>query len=205
MEIEMSTKRIVLLSSLLAVALTGCFGGKDSVKPGPEKVAECVFPDAPNQAAPLWICDAPVEGVAVSAVGSYEKSAAGPAFMKDQAAAAARVNLAQQMKVHVTNMIKSYVETTGAASSETVDKVNTSVSKLITAETLVGSRVFRNFTSPNGTIYVLVGLDPTNTKEATEKLLKTSMNNDKALWQQFKAKKGQEELAEEIAKMKAMQ
>jgi hypothetical protein len=31
------------------------------------------------------------------------------------------------------------------------------------------------------------------------------MNNDRALWQQFKAKKGQEELAEEIAKMKVMQ
>ncbi len=201
----MSTKRIVLLSSLMAVALTGCFGGKDAVKPEPAKIAECVFPDSPNQAAPLWICDAPVEGVAVSAVGSYEKSAAGTAFMKDQAAAAARVNLAQQMKVHVTNMIKSYVETTGAAASETVDKVNTSVSKLITAETIVGSRVFRSATSPNGSIYVLVGLDPSVTKEATEKVLKTSMNNDKALWQQFKAKKGQEELAEEIAKMKAMQ
>ncbi len=201
----MNKKRIVLLSSLMAVALSGCMGGKDAVKPESKVAAECVFPDAPNQAAPLWICDAPVEGVAVSAVGSHEKSAAGPSFMKDQAAAAARVNLAQQMKVHVTNMIKQYVETTGAAASETVDKVNTSVSKLITAETIVGSRVFRSTTSPNGSVYVLVGLDPSVTKEATEKVLKTSMNNDRALWQQFKAKKGQDELAEEIAKMKAMQ
>ncbi|MDP2787453.1 MAG: LPP20 family lipoprotein [Pseudomonadota bacterium] len=201
----MNKKRVVLLSSLMAVALTGCFGGKSVLKPESKAVVECVFPDAPNQAAPLWICDAPVEGVAVSAVGSHEKSAAGPSFMKDQAAAAARVNLAQQMKVHVTNMIKQYVETTGAAASETVDKVNTSVSKLITAETIVGSRVFRSTTSPNGSVYVLVGLDPSVTKEATEKVLKSSMNNDKALWQQFKAKKGQEELAEEIAKMKVMQ
>jgi hypothetical protein len=204
MEIKMSKKRLVLVSTLLAVALTGCFGGKSAVKE--EKiVAECVFPDAPNIAAPLWVCDAPVEGVAVSAVGSHGKSAAGPAFMKDQAAASARVNLAQNMKVHVTNMIKQYVETTGAADSETVDKVNTSVSKLITAETIYGSRVFRSTTSPKGATYVLVGLDPSVTKEATEKVLKTSMNNDKALWQQFKAKKGQDELAEEIAKMKAMQ
>lgn len=202
----MNKKHVVLLSSLMAVALSGCLGGKTSaVKPESKAAAECVFPDAPTQAAPLWVCDAPVEGVAVSSVGSHEKSAAGPAFMKEQAAAAARVNLAQQMKVHVTNMIKQYVETTGAAGSETVDKVNTSVSKLITAETIVGSRVFRSTTSPNGSIYVLVGLDPTVTKEATEKVLKTSMNNDRALWQQFKAKKGQEELAEEIAKMKAMQ
>jgi len=201
----MSKKRIMLLSSLIAVALSGCMGGKDAVKPDIRPAAECVFPDAPHVAAPLWVCDAPVEGVAVSAVGSHEKSAAGPSFMKDQAAASARVNLAQQMKVHVANMVKQYVETTGAASSETVDKVNTSVSKLISSETIMGSRVFRSVTSPSGAIYVLVGLDPSVTKEATEKVLKTSMGNDQALWQQFKAKKGQDELAEEIAKMKAGQ
>ena len=201
----MSKKRIVLMSSLLAVALTGCMGGKEAVRPEPRKAAECVFPDAPGSAAPLWVCDAPVEGVAVSAVGSHEKSAAGASFMKEQAAAFARVQLAQQMKVTVANMVKQYVDTTGAASSETVDKVNTSVSKLITSETIVGSRVFRSITSPSGAIYVLVGLDPTVTREATEKVLKTSMNNDQALWQQFKAQKGQDELAAEIAKTKPAQ
>jgi hypothetical protein len=204
MEMQMTTKRIVLMSSLLAIALSGCLGGGgNSAKL--EKMKECVFPDSPKQEAPLWVCDAPVEGVAVSAVGMHDKSAAGPAFMKEQAAASARVALAQQMKVTVGNMVKQYVETTGAASSETVDRVNTSVSKLITSETITGSRVFRSVTSPNGAIYVLVGLDPTVTKEAVAKVLKTSMNNDQALWQQFKAKKGQDELADEIAKMKTMQ
>ena len=37
---------------------------------------------------------------------------------------------------------------------------------------------------------------------ATKQALTTSMNNDRALWQQFKAQKGQEELAEAIANMK---
>jgi len=105
--------------------------------------------------------------------------------------------------VKVNNMIKQYVETTGAGSSETVDKVNTSVSKLITSETISGSRIFRTVTSPKGGMYVLVGLDPTVTKQTAENVLKTSMNNDRALWQQFKAKKSQDELAEEIAKMTA--
>jgi hypothetical protein len=99
-------------------------------------------------------------------------------------------------------MVKQYVETTGAASSETVDKVNTSVSKLITAETIVGSRVYRSTTSPNGSIYVLVGLDPKITREAAENALKTSMNNERALWQQFKARNSQEELAADIARMR---
>lgn len=198
----MTPKRNLVLTALLFTVLAGCSGGKNAVKLEPMKAADCVFPDAPKSTAPLWVCDVPVEGVAVSAVGSHGASAAGPAFIKEQAAAAARVNLAQQMKVHVTNMVKQYVETTGAASAETVDKVNTSVSKLITAETIVGSKVVRSITSPTGAIYVLVGLDPSVTREATEKALKTSMGNDQALWQQFKAKNSQDELAAEIAKMR---
>ena len=51
----------------------------------------------------------------------------------------------------------------------------------------------------------LEGNDMGAIKEATEKLLKTSMNNDQALWQQFKAQKGQAELAEAIASMKPAQ
>ena len=192
-------KRAVVLASVAAV-MTGCgMFGKDK-DGGLRAAADCVFPDAPREAAPGWVCDAPVEGVAVSSVGVYEKTGAGVSFQKDQAMADARVKLAQQMKVHVNNMIKQYVETTGAASSETVDKVNTSVSKLITSETISGSRAFRNAISGKGTRYVLVGLDPTVTRQATEKALKSSMNSDAALWQQFKAKKAQDELAAEIAK-----
>lgn len=200
--------KLKFVATSLALALTGCMGGGSTPAKteAPRAAApECVYPDSPTSVAPLWVCDSPVEGVAVSAVGSHEKSAAGAQFMKDQAAAAARVNLAQQMRVKVNNMIKQYVESTGAATSETVDKVNASVSKLITSESISGSRIFRSTTSPSGAIYVLVGLDPMMTAEATQNALKTSMNNDQALWQQFKAMKSQEELAAEIAKMTAGQ
>lgn len=191
----MNKKLVALGAVALAIGLAGC-AKKDDMK-----VVECAFPDAPDTSAPLWVCDAPVEGVAVSAVGSHPKSGAGVDFMKQQAAASARVALAQQMKVHVTNMIKQYVETTGAADSETVDKVNTSVSKLITAETIEGSKIFRTITSPAGAIYVLVGMDPNLTARKTQDAIRTSMNNERALWQQFKAQKGQDELAADIAKM----
>jgi len=118
------------------------------------------------------------------------------------AATDARVQLAQNMKVEVRNMIKQYVEATGAGDQETVDKVNTSVTKQITSQTLVGTRIYKSRTSPNGTLYVLLGMDPNAVKVAAENALKTSMNNERALWQQFKAKKGQDELAAEIAGMK---
>ncbi|HED32767.1 MAG TPA: hypothetical protein ENJ08_00925 [Gammaproteobacteria bacterium] len=180
----------------ISAFMTGCGNTKD------DEVAECVFPDAPGTAAPEWVCDRPVEGVEFSAVGSADKSGAGHDFMKSMAATSARVQLAQNLKIQVQNMVKQYVETTGAADSETVDKVLTSVSKQITNETLIGTKVFKTRTSPTGTLYVLVGMNASSVEEASKTALKTSMNNERALWQQFKAQKGQDELAADIAKMK---
>jgi len=195
---NMRTGMLGVGAVVMTLLLTSC-GGSDEVK---QAAPDCVFPDAPNTAAPGWVCDEPVDGVAVSAVGVAEKSAAGHSFMKNMAATDARVQLAQAMKVHVQNMVKQYAETTGAADSETVDKVNTSVTKQITDETLVGTKIFKTRTSPNGTLYVLLGMDGSVAAAATENALKTSMNNDRALWQQFKAQKGQDELAASIANMK---
>jgi uncharacterized protein YeaO (DUF488 family) len=193
---KMNTGLISISGVMLTLLLTGC--GSDEVK---EAAADCVFPDASTTAAPGWVCDQPVEGVEVSAVGVAEKTAAGHSFMKNMAATDARVQLAQSMKVHVQNMVKQYAETTGAADSETVDKVNTSVTKQITDESLVGTKIFKTRTSPNGTLYVLLGMDANMAAQATENALKTSMGNDKALWQQFKAQKAQDELAADIANM----
>ncbi len=194
----MKTSLKMLGGIAVVMLLTAC-AGEEAVK---EAAPDCVFPDAPDAAAPGWICDEPVEGIAVSAVGVAEKSAAGHSFMKNMAATDARVQLAQRMKVHVQNMVKQYAETTGAADTETVDKVNTSVTKQITDQTLLGTKIFKTRTSPNGALYVLLGMDANATAEATQNALRTSMGNDAALWQQFKAQKGQDELAEAIANMK---
>jgi LPP20 lipoprotein len=187
----------VLLMSVVALGVAACATPPAKV----EKVAECVFPGT-DKAAPVWVCDAPVEGMTVGAVGSAPKSDAGIAFMKQMAATDARVQLAQNMRVQVQNMIKQYAETTGAASKETVDRVNTSVTKQITDQTLQGTRIFRSIVAPDGTMFVLVGLDDQAAQQLTENAVKTSMNNDQAAWQQFKAQKGQDELAADIAKQK---
>jgi len=186
----------LLLSAVALMGFAGCASA-----PAKVAVAECVFPGS-DKAAPIWVCDGPVEGMSVGAVGSATKTAAGHDFMKQMAATAARVQLAQNMKVQVQNMIKQYAETTGAGDKETVDRVNTSVTKQITDQTLTGTKIFRSASGPDGTLYVLVGLDEAATQKLTEAAVKTSMNNDRAAWQQFKAKGGQDELAAEIAKQK---
>ncbi len=185
------------LISVTVIALLAACG--DDIK---QAAPECVFPDAPDSPAPGWICGQAVEGAAVSAVGVAEKSAAGHSFMKNMAATDARVQLAQAMKVQLQNMVKQYAETTGVADAQTVEKVNTSVTRQITDQTLVGTRIYKMRTSPNGALYVLLGMDSGATAAAAEKALRTSMNNDRALWQQFKAQKAQGELAAAIANMK---
>jgi hypothetical protein len=192
----MSKLSNLLLCSVVTFGLAAC--GSTPAKP---KVADCTY-FGTQDAAPLWVCGAPVEGVEVSAVGSAEQSGAGEAFMKQMAATDARVQLAQSMKVQVANMIKQYAETTGAGKDETVDKVNTSVTKQITDQTLIGTRIFRTQSGTNGRYYVLVGLDTASVQKITEAAVKTSMNNDKALWQKFQAGKAQDELAADIAKQK---
>ena len=189
----------ILGVSALTLSLTACFGGGSQQA----SVPDCTFPDAPAVAAPGWVCDEPVEGLSVSAVGSADKSGAGINFMKQQASAAARVQLAQMMKVQVQNMVKQFAETTGTGDSETVDMVNSSVTKQITNESLVGTRIYKTRRSPNGALYVLVGLDDNAASAIHETALKTSMNNERAMWQKFQAKKGHDELAKEIAATKA--
>ncbi len=178
--------------TITAVLLSACGSKPDS--------AACVFPDAPDTAAPGWVCDQPVEGFELTAVGSTAKSAAGHDYMKSMAATSARVQLAQTMQVEVRNMIKQYVETTGEADQQTVDKVMTSVTKQITNQTLVGTRIVKTRMSPKGALYVLIGMDKASIQNASKNALRTSMQNDSALWQQFRAEKNQQELAAEIIK-----
>ncbi|MCT7360129.1 MAG: hypothetical protein COB09_17740 [Thalassobium sp.] len=189
------------LRALFAVATTTLLVACASNQPTQAPVASCVFADGSGQAAPEWVCGAPVDGLDLSAVGYADKSAAGPNFMKQMAATAARVELAQTMKVEVQNMIKQYAETTGTGDSETVDRVNTSVTKQLTKETLVGSKIFRQMPTPSGGIVVLVGLDADTVNKLAEQAIKTSMNNERALWQKFQAEKSFDELASEISNM----
>ena len=192
-------KNIPILTTILATTLISACGSNPVKEPEP--VAGCIYADGSNKAAPEWVCGAPIEGYEMSAVGYADKSAAGPNFMKQMAATAARVEIAQIMKVDVSNMIKKYTETTGVGSTETVDRVNASVTRQITKESLVGSRVIRQMPTPTGGTVVLVGLSEASAQQVREQAIRTSMNNDRALWQKFNSDKAFDEMAEEISKL----
>lgn len=196
-------KKLALISVVSSLLLTAC--GSEPTKPEPEKapqpVADCVFPNT-DKAAPGWVCDEPVPGIEISAVGIAESSQAGISYMKDVATASARGRLAEQMKIQVSKMVKQYLGTTGVGKTETVDAAASSTLRTVTNEQLVGSKIYKSRTGPNGKLYVLVGIDSANTQKIVENAVKTSMNNDQALWQQFKSKQSFDEMANEISKQK---
>ena len=190
--------KLFLLAAAPVVLLAACASGPQPAASA-AVVADCVFPDGSGEAAPGWICDEPVAGVAVSAVGVYRPTNAGISFQKDQATADARGKLAEQFQVQVDKMVKSYLGTTGVGDSETIDSVSQSVLKTVSSKTLHGSKVFKSRKGPDGSMYVLVGFDEDNTRQAAAQAVKNSMNNDQALWQEFKAQQGFDEMAESIS------
>jgi hypothetical protein len=143
-----------------------------------------------------------VAGWAVTAPGTAAKTAAGYSFQKQMAMTDARVQLAQQVKIQVSNMVKQFAETTGTGDRETVDRVNASVTRQITDQSLSGSKAVVSVTAPDGSLWVLVGLDQKAVEEITKSAVKTSMNNEAAMWQKLQAKKSMDELAEEVAKQR---
>lgn len=185
---------------ILAVGLTACADNvKDMPAPSPVTVANCVFPN--QQSAPGWVCHEALPGLEVQATGVSEKSAAGVAFMTNRAKADALANLVEQFKVKVSKMVKNYIGTTGMAASETVDAAASSTIKTISSQTLSSAKIFKSRIGPEGRQYILVGLDEVNTRIAVEKAVKTSMKNEKALWQEFKEKQSHDEMAAGIAAM----
>ncbi|MDR9499295.1 MAG: LPP20 family lipoprotein [Hydrogenovibrio sp.] len=158
----------------------------------------CVYPGS-DVPAPGWVCDQPVEGLALSTVGIAEPSAGGISFMKTLAAADGRGRLAAQMQVQVDQMVKQYLGSTGRGESETIDAVASVTTKTLVRQELIGSRVYQTRTGPNGRLYALVGLDPVNYAQVVEQTALNSMNKHQALWQTFKAEQSFEEMASDLA------
>ena len=187
------------LVAALSLALVGCGSA-----PPKQQVADCAFPDDGLTAAPAWVCGAPYKDLKIAAVGSYEKTGAGIDFQRTMAEASARDVLARQIRVTVQNMVKRYAETTGTGDAETVDRVNSSVSKQITNEELAGSKVYiQAVNAKTKTLFVLVGLDAQLAQDLAKHAVQTSMNKERALWQKLQAKKSFDEMAQEISKMQA--
>ena len=182
----------VLVTTAVVFSLFGLTGCGE--QPAPKVDLEQCMMDGTR--APQWVCDegATMEG-GLFAVGSAEKNPIGRSFQKIEAVSAARDALSRQISIKVKNMFKQFQATTGIGDAQTADKATQNVSKQISAQTLAGTKVFKTWMSPTGAMYVLVGMpDPQAVQTEVKKAIKTSLHNNKALWQKFLAQKADKDL-----------
>lgn len=187
----------VLKSIVAAAALTlfaGCAADQSPFAQAPAAVKN-KFAGAPS-----WVTNPTMEG-GICGLGSAPASPAGLSFQRTQAQANGRDDLAKQIEVKVSNMVKDFTQVTGVGTSATVDKVSSSVSKQVATQTLNGSKMKNSWMSEDGELFVLMVLDPNVVAKVAKDATTSSFKNDQALWQQFQGKKAQDELDAEIQKM----
>ena len=194
-------KKIKLSFMLLTTGLIAACSSSPEVNkeetPQTVKTNWCTFDDGVT-AAPDFFCTGAIDDYVVTGRGSSPKSDAGMNFMVQQAALIARVELAQNVRIQISNMVKNYLGTTGISDQETIDKAASSTSESITDESLMGSRIIRRIVGPAGEVYVWVAIDENNLVATSQSAIKTSMANDAAIWQQFQAQKSHDEMAAKI-------
>lgn len=157
----------VLLSAAIALSVDALAGAQATAAKTAKviKAKKCLFPKS-RKRAPNWICNAHVDGLAVTAVGSSAKSDAGISFMQQMAAADARVHLARNLHGSVQNKI---INSEGSAKKAPVERDNALITK-ITKESLRGTKIVKSAYGPDGTLYVMVGLDEANTKRLIDSI-----------------------------------
>lgn len=159
-----------------------------------------------NSDIPDWVMNPVVEG-------SFSAAACVPSsghmsIDRANATALSRVDLAQQINTKVQALDKTYQERINVDQGTQVGSTFSSVSKQLADQSLVGSRVIKtayaNFDSKNQ-LCVLTSLGAQETKKLFDNLLKESERSvtpdqERVLYQEFKAYKAQQELDAELQK-----
>ena len=180
-----------MISLALMLILAGC--GKKAKKIDNERF------EKEYEYAPDWVL-AQTTGEGFFAVGSAHIGKGGIQFARTEALANARSELARQVSVKVRGLVNTFAQQTGIGGDQTMDAFSKQVSKLVTDETLSGSREKDTWISPSEDIYVLAVLETMEVKESVRRQVISGYQQDSATWQEFKAKNGNAELDAEIDK-----
>lgn len=179
-----------LLAMLMGVALlAGC-----SNRTGLD-YSGCTYPDSPSDKAPGWVCDQPVKGLTVQAMGYSRKMASGPGMMTDVAAAEARGRLAAQFTSEIQSRLsrlttdtKLDVQTskgnkTNVNSRDKVERIQ----KALAVMTLTHARIYQTKVSPAGGLYILIGMNRVAYDQNVDRLVKNALSQKDSpeLYQQF--------------------
>ena len=161
---------------------------------------QCTFPDDPNAAAPDWICNQEsVSGASLAAVGIGESKY--NSLRISQCLGSARVQMAQVLNVSVKSIFQQYRARTGSEEQEPLEQMSKSIIEQLTDAHLQSTSIKRQASSPNGIFYCLVVVKQSQNElisKAANAAAKTSMGNQRALWQKFQAKMSIDEMTQKL-------
>ena len=145
---------------------------------------------------PQWYQEPTVLGDKYAASGSAKPNAAQDIeLQRIEASAVARAELARQMELRVKDMYKRASQELGIGEEQTIDHAVQYATKQISDVTLRNSQQKKLFVdSDTGILYTLISLDTTMVEQQLKSTVKSSFNNQDALWQKFQATQTWKEL-----------
>ncbi|AWB66953.1 hypothetical protein C2869_11120 [Saccharobesus litoralis] len=184
----------LLIATAVAGLLTAC-GSTEQVS------------SKPSVNIPQWVLNPVVEnGIAAA---DCIKFSGNVSVDQKMARANARLALAQQIETKVEGLDKTYARRTDATDETSIGTNFSSVSKQITNQKLVGARVEKadivNIAGKDHFCALMV-LSPNTTKELFDSIVKESgrkvnPQDEKFLYEEFKAFKAEQDLDKEIARL----
>ncbi len=192
--------KIIIKSAVATLFISAMITGCSSNKPTVENQE---FPCTQDGVvAPNFTCNPYAEG-SIVALGIAQMNAGNDkAFQRTEAIGSGRDELARQIEIKVSNLLKQYRGVTGAGIEATFDKASTDVSKQLASQTLNSSKqIGISWMHPETKeLFILVGINNEPVKTQMEKAIKTSFKNDEAMYQRFLAEKANGDLDKELEK-----
>jgi len=147
---------------------------------------------------PQWYQEPTSLGDKYAASGSAKPNKGGDfELQRIEAAAVARAELARQMELRVKDMYKRATQELGLGENQTIDHAVQYATKQVSDVTLRQSQQKKLFLdSDSGILYTLYVLDSNTADQQLKESVKSSLNNQDALWQKFQATQAWKELDE---------
>ncbi len=189
----MNTVLKMSLNAVFTLSLIGCASNENKAPDLSALNANNCYFDASEKEAPMWTCTGEFEGL-VTGLGSYKQMNASQNLKFQIAQQRARADLARKLIVQMKTSLNDYESAAGDAYDARVDAHAQSVNKSELVMPLEGSRVYASVTSPDGTLYVLVGLDEALAKKNKQRAIKNSFKDPSAQWAKSEADKAYQQL-----------
>ena len=166
------------------------------------KEAKPVMTPEQAQCVPDWVVNPPSAEDGIYGSGSAKMQMA--ALSKTTADQRARQEVVQAIEIKVSSMVKDFMQQSGIGDAAQALQFSQSVSKGISSHVLEGCKIIKRKVCPDGTWHSLalwpIG-EANKLKQEINKQSTKVVKNEYALYNEFKAKNGFENLQKELDKL----